>query len=119
MKRTYLFVMLFLVLSMSMFAQADGDGAVMPSVTALVVTVGIVTQIIKKAINNSNFGFLKKIIIEKWGAVVLATLVSFGVVIYFASKTGVPINLNLLILGGQVAVASTIGYSMLVAGKKT
>lgn len=118
MKRTYLFLMLFLVLTMSMFAQTDETGMVMPSMTALVATVAIVTQFIKKGINNSNFGFLKKIIIEKWGAVVLAVLVSIGTVAYFALNTGTPFNVGLLMLMGQVAIATTMGYSILKAGKK-
>ena len=113
MKKIYLFMMLFLVLSLSVFAQADPEAPGMPGMVALVAAVAVVTQFIKKAINNSNFGFLKRIIIEKWGAVVLAILVSLGVVVYFALTTGTPINLALLILAGEVAIAATMGYSIL------
>ena len=112
MKKLYLFLMLFLVLTMATFAQAD-EAPVMPGIVSLIAAVAVVTQFIKKAINNSNFGFLKKIIIEKWAAVVLAVLVSFGVVIFYASKTGTPIDLNLLILAGEVAIGATMGYSIL------
>lgn len=113
MKRTYLFLMLFLVLTMSVFAQVDETGPVMPGIIALVAAVAVVTQFIKKAINSSTIGFLKKIIIEKKGAVVLAVITSFGVVVFYALKTGTPIDMNLLILGGEVAIAATMGYSIL------
>ena len=113
MKKAYLFLMLFLVLALSVFAQADPEAPGMPGMVALVAAVAVVTQFIKKAINSSNFGFLKKIIIEKWGAVVLAVLVSFGTVIYFALKTGTPIDFSLLILAGEVAIAATMDYSIL------
>jgi len=85
----------------------------MPGMVELVAIVAIVTQFLKKTINKSNFGFLKKIIIEKWGAVLLGVLVSFGTVIFFALKTGTPVNVSLLILAGQVAIAATTGYSLL------
>lgn len=116
MRRAYLFLMLFLVLAVAAFAQAD-DGPVMPGIVALVAAVAVVTQFIKKAINNSNFGILKRIIIQKKGAVILAVLTSFGVVIFYALKTGTPINFDLLVLGGEVAIAATMGYSLLTAKK--
>ena len=113
MKKAYLFLMLFLVLSLSVFAQADPEAPGMPGMVALVAAVAVVTQFIKTVINRSNIGFLKRIIIEKWAAVVLAILVSFGVVVYFALKMGTPIDLSLLVLAGEVAIAATMGYSML------
>jgi Zn-dependent membrane protease YugP len=79
----------------------------------LVAIVAIVTQVIKKGINNSTIGFLKRIIIEKWGAVLLGVVVSFGVVFYHALTLGIPFGVSLLILAGQVAVAATTGYSLL------
>ena len=114
MKKGYLFVMMFLALALSVYAQADAvESGELPGIVALVAAVAVVTQFIKTAINNSNFGFLKRIIIEKWAAVVLAILVSLGVVLYFALTTGTPLNLALLILAGEVAIAATMGYSIL------
>lgn len=85
----------------------------MPSMIELVAIVAIVTQVIKKGINNSNLGFLKRIIIEKWGAVLLGVVVSFGTVFYHVLIEGIPFEVSLLILAGQVAVAATTGYSLL------
>lgn len=91
----------------------------MPSLTELVATVAVVTQFIKQAINSTNWGFLKNLIIEKWAAVVLAILVSFGTVFYHATEAGEPFTFALLILGGKVAVAATMGYSLLKVARGT
>ena len=80
-------------------------------VAAMVASVAVVTEILKK--------LLLKVRIEVKGqaAVILAGVVSVGVVLVAATKAGLPIDFSLLPVLIQVILASTIGYSIVT--KKT
>lgn len=73
----------------------------------LIATVVVVTEFIKKAAKSS-FG----IEIKGKAAVVLAVLVSIGVVFVKAVLTDTPVGLALLPALIQVVLASTMGYSI-------
>lgn len=75
-----------------------------PECLALVVAV---TEFLKKALKS-----VLKVEVKGQAAVILAVLVSVAVVFVKAVQTGTAINLALLPFLIQVAIGSTIGYSI-------
>lgn len=82
-------------------------------IAGMIAQVVVVTELIKK-------GLLKiKVEVKGGAAVVLAVLVSIGVVLVAAITTEAPLTLALVPVLIQVILASTIGYSIVTkAGSK-
>lgn len=79
----------------------------MPTVAIMVITVGLVTQFLKVALEKI------KVTVEKVWAVVLSVAVSIGVVGYHWIDSGEAFGLNLFVLVVQVAIGANAGYGLL------
>ena len=77
------------------------------SIPEMVVSVGLVTEFIKRAAL-ATF----KIVIKGSGAVILSVLVSIGVVFVFAINTATPITFSLIPILIQVAIYANAGYAI-------
>lgn len=77
------------------------------NVPELILTVGLVTQFLKKALGKL------KIEVQGTGAVVLSVLVSIGVVLFQVVQTDAVIGFALLPVLIQVVIGANAGYSLL------
>ena len=100
--------LIFIATMLMLAMQPEAAVAVMPGLAALIGTAVIVTQIVKKVINAINIGYLKRVIVQETGAIVLAVLVAVGTVAYYVVVTKTPFDFGLTILAAKVAFASPI-----------
>ena len=78
------------------------------NIAEMAITVGLVTEFIKKAVFS-----IFHIDIAKRAAVILSILVSAGVVFYSAIQSVTPITFALIPIFIQVAIAANAGFALL------